>query len=173
MTVAYSLFVQTATTNTPEYVINASKPIPLPVKKLQKKTTKHAIKDLLHQNHRKSPNSTFIKERTNWSRLSLVHYLLLDWLLLLFQKNPWTASRKGPQGTGHADQRWSTKLSKQLVANHLLQENITSVPTSNASVWSTQLELVLLQSPARCSVWKLQYCNKEEIGLQPVLFSIN
>lgn len=163
--------MQTATTSTPEYVINASKPIPLPVKKLQKKTTKHTIKDLLHQNYWKSPNSAFTKERTNLSHLSLVQYLTGCYS---FQKKKKTKTtnclkERAPRHRTHRPK----VISKQIVAIHLLHENITLVTTNNASVRPTQLKLVPLQSPACCSLWKLQYCNKEETGLQPALFSIN
>ena len=64
-------------------------------KKATEKETKHTIKDLLHQNYWKSPNTTFITERTNLSHLSLVQYLLFDWLLFLFQK---TQDKELPQG---------------------------------------------------------------------------
>lgn len=57
ITVAYSLFVHTATTNTPEHVMKASNPIPLPVKKLQKTHNQGLASSKL------PPNNTYIKKK--------------------------------------------------------------------------------------------------------------
>lgn len=82
--------MHTATTNTPEHVMKASNPIPLPVKKLQKTHNQGLAPSKL------PPNNTFIRKKIHSSCLGMVQYLLSVTPLIKKQQQKTKKTTKNP-----------------------------------------------------------------------------